>query len=267
MAEFDRSQEPVAEGQVPSGPGRSLSILVAEDDRISQLFLTELLTGSGHRVRLVHNGREALAALAGDTFDVVLMDVQMPQLEGPEAARALRARETGVRRVPILALSASATPAEQKRCRDAGMDGFLGKPFAAADLFRAIDAVLTRVAETVPVPAPASSPERRARRLRRMAELFCEEEPALLAGVRQAVAAGDAAVLARTAHKMHGAAAHFSVPTVVEALRRLEAKGRAGDLTDLAAELNELDVALTRLHSVLAQLTAPSQGETGELPR
>jgi signal transduction histidine kinase/DNA-binding response OmpR family regulator len=121
----------------------SLNILVAEDNAVNQLLITRLLHKRGHRVTVVADGRGAIEAVAADYFDVVLMDVQMPELDGLQATRAIRASESGGRRrIPIVALTAHAMQSDQDRCADAGMDGYLTKPINTSEL----DRVLGRVA-------------------------------------------------------------------------------------------------------------------------
>jgi CheY-like chemotaxis protein len=123
---------------------------VAEDNLINQKIVARLLEKSGHKVTVANNGREALAFWRQQPFDLVLMDVQMPHLNGFECTAAIRAIEepTG-RRVPILALTAHALKGYDQRCLDAGMDGYLSKPMRAEQLFEAIHRVT----------APASEPQ------------------------------------------------------------------------------------------------------------
>jgi len=126
----------------PSSSLRHLSILLAEDNPINQKLATRLLEKRGHRITTVGNGREALAALEKDTFDVVLMDVQMPEMDGWTASEAIRKRESsGNHRIPILALTAHAMKDYEDRCYQAGMDGFVAKPFQPDQLYRAVESV------------------------------------------------------------------------------------------------------------------------------
>ncbi|MBI1788335.1 MAG: response regulator [Acidobacteria bacterium] len=119
---------------------RRLQILLAEDNLVNQRLALRLLEKQGHQVTVAGNGREALAAFESRPFDLILMDVQMPEMDGIEAATAIRAREHGKGpRVPILALTASAMKGDQERCLEAGMDGYVAKPFQADELYRTIE--------------------------------------------------------------------------------------------------------------------------------
>jgi two-component system, sensor histidine kinase and response regulator len=122
-----------------------LEVLVAEDQPVNRKVAVRLLEKEGHRVHAVEDGREALAALAQQRFDVVLMDVQMPEMDGLEATRAIRERERATgEHLPIVALTAHAMKGDEERCREAGMDDYVTKPLAPARLFEAIDRALAR---------------------------------------------------------------------------------------------------------------------------
>jgi two-component system sensor histidine kinase/response regulator len=125
-----------------SGNGqRGLNILVAEDNRVNQILIVRLLEKHGHTPVVVANGREALEAIEQRAFDMVLMDVQMPEMDGFEAAAIIRRREQGTEaHVPIIALTAHAMKGDRERCLAAGMDGYVSKPIRQEELFEAIDA-------------------------------------------------------------------------------------------------------------------------------
>jgi signal transduction histidine kinase/DNA-binding response OmpR family regulator len=138
---------------VPAGPSRQeaparrperagLRILLAEDNPVNQKLAVRLLEKAGHAVVVVATGREALAAVERELFDVVLMDVQMPEMDGLEATAALRRREGAGRRLPIIAMTACALKEDRERCLQAGMDAYVAKPIHRDELFRAIDALL-----------------------------------------------------------------------------------------------------------------------------
>jgi CheY-like chemotaxis protein len=129
----------VPEAIAPTAP---LRILVAEDNRINQMVIVRMLEKDGHRVDVVGNGREALAALEGASYDLVLMDCQMPEMDGFEATSAIRATErpSGAH-VTIVALTANAMEGDRERCLAAGMDDYLAKPITR----HALVAVLGRI--------------------------------------------------------------------------------------------------------------------------
>jgi two-component system, sensor histidine kinase and response regulator len=120
-------------------PERRLRLLLAEDNAVNQRLAATLLERRGHHVTIANNGREALAALARQPFDVVLMDVQMPEMGGFEATAAIREREqeTGAH-VPIVAMTAHAMNGDRERCLAAGMDDYLTKPVSVAGIDRVL---------------------------------------------------------------------------------------------------------------------------------
>ena len=126
-----------ADGNLSLG-GRRLNILVAEDNPVNQIIVQTLLEAEGHSARIVGDGREALAAIMEDSFDMVLMDVSMPQLDGTEATKLIREMEGEVSDIPIIALTANAMKEHHEECRSAGMDDFITKPFEPNDLLAAI---------------------------------------------------------------------------------------------------------------------------------
>ncbi len=122
---------------------RAERILVAEDNIVNQRVLLALLRSLGYQAQAVANGHEALDALAHDAFSLVLMDCHMPEMDGMETTRAIRAREQQKTRVPILALTADVLPENRACCLEAGMDGFLTKPVRKEQLREALGCWLT----------------------------------------------------------------------------------------------------------------------------
>jgi CheY-like chemotaxis protein len=119
---------------------RNLRILVAEDNLVNQKLATRLLEKAGHMVVVAANGRRALDALASENFDLVLMDVQMPEMDGLDAAAAIREQEQRTREhQPIIAMTAHAMKGDRERCLAAGMDGYVTKPIRPEDLWQAIE--------------------------------------------------------------------------------------------------------------------------------
>jgi len=130
--------------------------LLAEDNRVNQLLAVRMLEKQGHKVVAVQNGREALDAISSDTFDVALIDVQMPDMNGLEAARLIREKEleTGKSRLPLVALTAHAMTGDRERCLAAGMDGYVSKPINPRQLF----AVIREVTASALIEERASAP-------------------------------------------------------------------------------------------------------------
>jgi PAS domain S-box-containing protein len=134
-----------------------LTVLLAEDNAVNQIVAVGLLKRLGHTVVIANNGKEALVALARQPFDLVLMDVQMPEMDGFEATAALRTRERSTgRRTPVIAVTANAMKGDRERCLDAGMDGYVSKPIQPAELRRAITDVLPPSAENPGSAVPPS---------------------------------------------------------------------------------------------------------------
>jgi CheY-like chemotaxis protein len=132
----DRPEDQAAE----SGPFRSLRILAVEDHSVNQRLVTRMLEKLGHRPEVAENGVEALAALRERPFDLVLMDCQMPEMDGFETTRRLRQGEAGVQNadLPVIALTANAMSGDRERCLAAGMNDYLSKPLQADALDRAL---------------------------------------------------------------------------------------------------------------------------------
>ena len=257
--------------------GRRLSILVAEDNPTNQKLVVLLLEQYGHRVTTVATGREAVAKAAEGPFDVILMDVQMPDMDGFEATAAIRRREgaTGVH-TPIVAMTAHAMAGDRERCLAAGMDAYVSKPLRPDDLLSAIDGFFTR--EYGDVAAPAASPPRddtpastvdgdalledfgqNRTLLAEVITVFLSEAPKQLDALRAAAEARDARALATAAHALKGSVGLFSKGAAFEAARRLEQDARNGDLTDLDGRLGEIERELGRVCADLETLLrAPS---------
>ena len=144
-------------GEPPEGSSRK--ILLAEDNAVNKVVAVRLLEKRGHRVSVATNGREAVEAVQRETFDLVLMDVQMPEMDGFEATEKIRQWEAGTgRHVPIFALTAHAMSGDAERCRDAGMDGFLPKPIRSPDLYALVDSCSPASALDADAPVAVEPP-------------------------------------------------------------------------------------------------------------
>jgi PAS domain S-box-containing protein len=274
----------LAAGPAPSG--RPLHVLLAEDNAVNQKLVVRLLEKQGHTVVVAGNGREALAALERGRFDLVLMDVQMPELDGLAATARIRASEASGgsytpagTRLPILAMTAHALKGDRERCLAAGMDGYVCKPIQSQQLFEAIADVVSGGAAAGPAAPPVSPAAEvldKAEALGRVGDdvellkelvgLFLESCPRQLAELRQAVARRDAPALRRTAHALKGAVGIFGARAAVAAAQRLETMGRAEDLTHADAACAALEEALARLEPALADLVAGARAQSGGAP-
>ena len=250
---------------------KSLRILLAEDNAVNQLLACRLLEMHGHRVDIVDNGRAALERLTGGDFDVVLMDVQMPTMDGFEATAAIRKEEESTGgHLPIIAMTAHAMEGDRERCLAAGMDGYISKPVRAQELMDAL-AKLDNSAPGVKAPI---TPERQesepidtaaaldraggdAELLQQIAELFLKELPGLLTSLRESVAVGDAIGIERAAHKLKGSVGNFSAQPAFDAALKLETVGNEGNLAQAQTAYQELEKELQRLEPVMARLAAP----------
>jgi two-component system sensor histidine kinase/response regulator len=137
-------------------PARPLRVLLAEDNRVNQLVVRRLLEKRGHRITVVENGRDAVTAARGARFDVILMDVSMPEMDGIEATLAIRAgKDAAAGAVPIVALTAHAMKGDRERCLAAGMDAYLTKPLDLPALLRTVEELGARRTAPAPAPQPA----------------------------------------------------------------------------------------------------------------
>jgi PAS domain S-box-containing protein len=240
---------------------RSLRILVAEDNATNQALVVTLLEQVAHHVTTVGNGQEALDAVRRQAFDVILMDLQMPVMDGLEATAAIRALEAASgRRTPIVAMTAHAMAADRERARAAGMDGYVAKPLRPAELLAAIDAVA----------APASPQEHSGidsasllrdfgnnrTLLAEVVSVFLGDLPARLAALRSAAERRDAPAIAAAAHAIKGSAGLFSRGPAYESAKTLEQAARRGALDELDARHQELERDATRLATSLQDLLA-----------
>jgi len=238
--------------------GRVLRMLLVENNEVSQVLVTHLLEKRGHEVVVARDGREALTVLAhakAGSFDVALIDIEMPRMGGPEVTQAIRERErkTGGR-LPIIAMSAHATEAEEQRCLAAGMDGYIGKPLHANELFEIIQRLTARKGPVFDKARFLSRLEGDDLLISEIVGMFLEECPRLMEGVGRAVTQNDAHALERAAHTLRGSLADMAAPQAVEAAQSLERMGREGDLGHAGAALEILEGALRRLTPELRKL-------------
>ncbi|MCA9259399.1 MAG: response regulator, partial [Planctomycetales bacterium] len=217
---------------------RSRRVLLAEDGAVNRQVAVGLLEKRGHQVVAVEDGQAAVEVVAGGQFDVVLMDVQMPLLDGFAATAAIRRSEdAAVRRTPIIAMTAHAMQGDRERCLAAGMDGYVSKPFHADELYAAVEgAVATSPVAATPGEAGETLTfdlERALENVGGSREIFREavdvlktEGPRQLAAVEAALAAGDVELTMRAAHTLKGSTALFAADAATEAARTIEMMAR-----------------------------------------
>ena len=260
----------------PADPAQGgLRILLAEDNEVNQTYAVEILRRRGHTVVVANNGQEALHVLESEPFDIVLMDVQMPVMDGLAATAAIRRREDAAgKHTPIIALTAHAMKGDRERCLAAGMDAYASKPFRAREIFDTIDGLL---AGARPTPKDADVQVKPASMAAAwdptaiLAELdddrellvkligcFLDQYSAILADIRESIAQADGARLERSSHKLKGSVSHFGAKKAHEAARRLEEMGRVGDLQCAAEARDALENELALLHRDLAEFSGSS---------
>jgi CheY-like chemotaxis protein len=230
---------------------------VAEDNPVNQEVMTLLLGKAGFEVELAGTGAEAVAAAERGAFDVVLMDLQMPEMDGLRATRLIRAREKALgRRVPIVAVTANAMQGERERCLGAGMDGYLTKPVRGPELLALVDELLGGAeAPAGPAEAPGgpgwfaglAASGLGAEEAARLARTFLDTAPARLARLREAVASRDPDGVQRAAHLLKGSLAVFSARQALDTAASLEAMGKAHDLAGASAALGALQAEVWAL--------------------
>jgi two-component system, sensor histidine kinase and response regulator len=251
---------------------RRLQVLVAEDNQVNQLVATRILEKLGHHVTVVSNGREALVAAQTGKFDLIAMDVQMPELDGLDATSAIRAWEKSAgTHIPIIAMTAHAMKGDRERCLAAGMDGYTSKPIRIGELERAI-AQLVSPSKPAEGPLPEEIREdgvidRAAllagvdgnrRLLRELIRLFLADCPQRLAEIKEALRRGDAETLRIEAHTLKSAVGNFAAKKAFAAAQRLEILGRDGDLDQAGDARRALESELARLTEGLTKLTRDS---------
>ncbi len=228
-----------------------LSILVAEDNAINQKVMVRMLAHLGYRADLAASGVEALDAVERQCYDVILMDVHMPEMDGLEASRRLRARFASGQGPRIIAMTANAMPGDRENCLAAGMDGYLSKPIERRELRAALAGVMPArhvAAGDASSPGDAPVDPRRIESLRRMdavggvglladlIDTFVEDSPGHLAQLEQAASEGDAAGLKQAAHRYRSSVANLGASRMSAICAELERVGESGH-TEAAADL------------------------------
>jgi PAS domain S-box-containing protein len=255
-----------------------LRLLVVEDNLVNQAVALGLLASLGYRADVAANGREALNVLSRVDYDLVLMDCHMPEMDGYEATRCIRQRDSAVRNhdVPIVAATANAMAGDSEKCLAAGMNGYVSKPLRADALEQAIEEWTSSMPAIVnpapaaanPVPPVAGTPPVAAAEVfdsegfveslmgnrplaRKIIRGFVDDMPRQLALLAQAVAGGDSKQVRLVAHSIKGAAASVCGPEIRAAAYQLEQIGHGGDLSAATAALPELTGSLERARPLM----------------
>ena len=255
-------------------------ILLAEDNPVNQMVAVRLLEKMGHTVMVVANGRDAVLMSAQQEFGLVLMDVQMPEMDGLEATHAIRQREaTTHKHIPILAMTAHAMKGDRERCLAAGMDGYIAKPVSPAELLAEIER-FTRHAEAAPQKSPPptgddcidwqaawANLEGDRDLLSELANLFLDGLPRQMEAIHRAADMMQNHDLERLAHRLKGSVGNFAAKPSFEAAFRLEKIAREGDAKQFPAAVDALEYEIRRLQGTLEEWAyQPSGNDKAGLP-
>jgi PAS domain S-box-containing protein len=263
----------------PSG----LRILLAEDNRVNQRVAIRVLEKMGHSVLVANNGNEALSLLAAQPIDLVLMDIQMPEMDGLTATRTIREREKQTEsHVAIIAMTAHAMKGDRERCLEGGMDGYVSKPIDRKELEQAIASAVpqsdvTNIGRSMksekgnPLPNELMTwditkvLERLGgdeQLLREVIGIFLEDIPTHMTNLRQGIARGNAESIVKTAHSLKGELGYLGIPEVSQRARELEQMGSKNDLERVAGEFALFE---TEISAVIASIRNVI-GTGGEVP-
>jgi CheY-like chemotaxis protein len=257
---------------VPARIAQTLHVLIAEDNPVNQAVAMEMLSVLGCTAELAANGREALAAIERARFDVVLMDCQMPEMDGLEATRSLREREatTGASRLRVIALTAHAMQGDREQCIAAGMDGYLAKPYDQHQLEDAIRGLPESIPEPDAVPIAADSGvvatglDRRVLDniraldgsgsdvvLHRLIGLYLKNSPGLVEATRRAVDTGDAAEVGRSAHTLRSSSYFIGATRLGKLCTEIEIAAKSTPPATSAAAVATLESEFALVENLL----------------
>jgi PAS domain S-box-containing protein len=246
-----------------------LRLLLADDSPTNRMLAVRLLEKRGHQVVAVEDGLQAVEAVQESSFDAVLMDVQMPELDGLEATRVIRVWEAGGHHIPIVALTAHAMESDRQRCLDAGMDAYVSKPFSADELYATVEQLVGLSVESRHDGQPSTAPpdeavinrqealervEGMAELLKEMAELFVAEYPALRDQITEHLHAGELAVPRELSHRIKGTVGLFAAHDPFEAAKRMNDLAKADDFDGVSEAWDVLERQMQRLMPELEAL-------------
>jgi CheY-like chemotaxis protein len=257
-----------------------LRILLVEDNPANQKLATYILQDRGHIVQIAGDGQEAIYLTEQNPYDVVLMDVQMPGMNGLEATAAIRKREEGAPRVPIVAMTAHAMPGDRERCLTGGMDGYLSKPLDGREMIALVEklaagtpAVAAPSAPLEPMTSQAAivfDPAAALKRclnqpdlLQQMIAFFFKDADNLLPQIRAALQKGDLKEVGRLGHRMKGTLVHLNAEAAREAAKRVEQfllhAGEQAEAED-AVRAFERECAVLKAALAAHQVATPGSG-------
>jgi CheY-like chemotaxis protein len=244
---------------------RPLRVLLAEDNKVNQTLAVAILTKRGHKVTVANNGQEVLDRLAtsNEDVDLILMDIQMPEMDGITATQRIREQEgDAARRLPIIAMTAHAMAGDRERCLAAGMDDYVSKPIDPTELFDAVARVLTGGPASTGVSVfdrgvalhhVGGDPEI----LRQLMAMFLEQGTARMASVEEALALGDGHKLEHDAHALKGTAATLGMPKLRDTAYTVERLGAEDRPHAAAAAVREMRAAMDEVVETLkAEMTS-----------
>ena len=243
-----------------------LRVLVADDNHINQKVVASLLENMGHRAEVVGDGKQAVEAYKYIPYDVVLMDLQMPEMDGFEASRQIRtlAHMQG-RQTSIIAVTAHARKQDREKCLARGMDDYVSKPVNPMELRAVLDRTMTAARTISPVAplvdstdvlnlsAAMAQIEGNSDLFGEIARMFLAQYPSLLAEIHQAFSASDCAVLTSAVHTLGSSAGQMGAGRALAAARKLEEIGRQEELTSVPEALAELEAELALVESALVE--------------
>jgi signal transduction histidine kinase/DNA-binding response OmpR family regulator len=254
---------PIVTPSLQIRPPKSLRVLIAEDNPVNQMLAVRLLQRQGHSTVIAANGRKALAALEMQEFDLVLMDVQMPEMNGFEATAAIRQEEqTTGRHIPIIAMTAHAMKGDKERCLTAGMDAYVSKPITPDELFRAVAKIALAPDRAITEPddgvvdrsAILAQVDGDTELLAELVDLFLDTYPSLLGEIRQGIRDQVPSRVSEAAHSLKGALGNFWPTAGMDLVLTLELMGRDGNLSLAEEKLRELEIDMGRIRSALSAL-------------
>jgi CheY-like chemotaxis protein len=267
MAEHGRKHERYESASVFfQASERSLRVLLAEDNPVNQTLAMRILEKLGHNVQVVNDGREALRRSQAEEFDLILMDVQMPEMDGLEATKAIRAAEASTgKHMSIIAMTAHAMKGDREKCLSAGMDGYLSKPIR-------IDELKRTMSEVKMTQNTGQSSEQKAFRaigqlellldsvmgdralLIEMAELWLADSAKQESQIRNGLDSGNAIMVQRAAHALKGSVGTFQAPAAQDAANQLEISAKDADLVGARKAFERLSTQIDLVRQDLRHL-------------